>query len=231
MINKFNSASEVRKKLHTKKYIYDVEKYPFKAILENILGVELENIHYWLGDFSEFNKDTDQNTIIHKIFYANFEEKISSIYSDFIKNEISNFIPHDFYYQIVPTFRVGLPGNKFVGEYHKDSNYNHQDYELNINLGLSNYFGDASLKTEIEPNSNIFTKLECPYGQVFSFDHINCLHGCEINSTGKTMISFDFRLALSNFYYESSARSIGIGKSFNTGSYFSKDIIKTTLKN
>lgn len=231
MINKFDSPDEVRKALHRRKYNYDIKKYPFKEILENIFGVDLENIHNWLGDFSVFNKDTDQNTIIHKVFYANFDEKISSLYKHFIENEIANFIPSDFYYQLVPTFRVGLPGNKFVGEYHKDSNYNHQDYELNINLGLSNYFGDASLKAETEPNSNIFTSLECPYGQIFSFDHINCLHGCETNSTNKTMISFDFRLALSNFYFESSAKSVTIGRGFKTGSYFSKEIVKTNLEN
>ena len=223
------NPQDVRKSLHAKKYKYDVKKYPFKEILENVFGVELENLHHWLGEYSEFSKDTDQNTILHKVFYANFKEKISCLFDYFIKNEMANFIPHDFYYQLIPTFRVGLPGNKFVGEYHKDSNYNHQDYELNINLGLSNYFGNACLRAETAPNSNNFISLECPYGEVFSFDHINCLHGCEINTTDKTMISFDFRLALTNFYFESSAKSIGIGKSFNIGSYFSKEIIKTNL--
>lgn len=226
---KYDNPDELRRELHTKKYNYDIKKYPFKEICESIFGVELENIHHWLGNYSKFSKDTDQNTIIHKVFYANFEQKISSVYHQFIRNEIVNFIPSDFYFQLIPTFRVGLPGNKFVGEYHKDSNYNHQNYELNINLGLSNYFGDASLKTELEPNSNKFISLECPYGQVFSFDHINCLHGCEANPTDKTMISMDFRLALSDFYVKSSAKSIGVGTSFNTGSYFSKEIIKTNL--
>ena len=230
MLRKYNNSQEVRKELHTKKYNYDVEKYPFKDVLESLFGVELENIHQWLGEYSEFSKDNDQNTIVHKVFYANFEEKISSLYFDFIKNEIANFIPNDFYYQLIPTFRVGLPGNKFLGEYHKDSNYNHQDYELNINLGLSNYLGSACLRTEKKPDSKNFISLECPYGQVFSFDHINCLHGCEINSTDKTMISFDFRLALSNFYFKSSAKSISNRTSFNTGEYFSKELIKTKLK-
>ena len=231
MHSRYKNPQEVRRELHTKKYSFNIDKYPFKDILESLFGVELENIHEWLGVYSEFSKDSDQNTIIHKVFYANFEEKLSTLYSDFIKNEIVNFVPNDFYYQLIPTFRVGLPGNKFVGEYHKDSNYNHQDYELNINLGLSNYFGDASLKTELEPNSNNYISLECPYGQVFSFDHINCHHGCEINTTNKTMISFDFRLALGNFYFDSSAKSISIGRSFKTGSYFSKELIKTNLVN
>ena len=56
-------------------------------------------------------------------------------------------VKEDFYYQVIPTFRIGLPGNKFVGEYHKDSKYNHQSYELNFNLGISGYLGDAALKS------------------------------------------------------------------------------------
>ena len=34
------------------------------------------------------------------------------------------------------------------------------------------------------------------------FDHIDCLHGSDPNETDKTMVSFDFRLALKDIYYD-----------------------------
>ena len=97
-------------------------------------------------------------------------------------------------------------------------------------MGLANYLGKAALKTEDLPKSNNYIYLESPYGQFFSFNHIDCLHGSEENLTSKTMFSFDFRLALKEFYFDSSANSIGIGTPFKIGIYFSSEIIKSKCK-
>ena len=53
-------------------------------------------------------------------------------------HNLSQIIDFPFSYQVIPTFRLGLPGNRFVGEYHTDAKYNHPDFELNFNMGLSN---------------------------------------------------------------------------------------------
>jgi hypothetical protein len=56
------------------------------------------------------------------------------------------------------------------------------------------------------------------------FDHIGCLHGSEINQTGKTMMSMDFRLALADMYYEDpKARSVNMNSNFIIGDYFSEE--------
>ena len=112
-----------------------------------------------------------------------------------------------------------------MGEYHKDSSYNHQSYELNFNLGISNYIGQPALKSESKPGSGNFVTVECPYGSIFSFDHIDCLHGSDINQTSNTMVSFDFRLALKEIYFDTNANSVNLSKSFAPGSYFSKQYI------
>ena len=66
--------------------------------------------------------------------------------------------------------------------------------------------------------------LECPYGSIFSFDHIDCLHGADPNPYNKTMVSFDFRLALKDLYFKNDHQSFNQGKGFKPGSYFSKDL-------
>lgn len=215
----------IRPFLHGKNFIYNTDKYPFKETIEEIFGVELGKIHTTMGDFDPFSRSNDQSTMAHKVFYANFAKNIKPLYNDFISDVVSAIVPAEFYYQVIPTFRLGLPGNKFVGEYHTDRKYNHQSYELNFNLGLSNYRGKAALKTQIEPGSDEFMLLECPYGQIFSFDHLDCLHGSEINTSNITMASFDFRLAIKELYFDSEAKSINMSKGFKPGAYFSQNVV------
>ncbi len=220
------NATELRSALHTKRFSYSTINYPFKTILESLYGCDLERLHESLGNFEKFERNNDQSTLVHKVFYSNFSKVIQPIYERFIENFISKIVsPHQFYYQLIPTFRVGLPGNVFVGEFHKDTAYNHKGYELNFNLGLSNYCGQAALKAETKPNSNEFITLECPYGEIFSFDHIDCLHGSNLNQSNETMVSFDFRLALHELYFESNASSVNLKTSFKPGSYFSSNLI------
>ena len=219
MINK------LRKNLHSKHFDYDTNIYPFKSKLDNLFGFSCERMHHYLGDFKEFERENDQNTFAHKVFYANYKSLIYPIYKSFHQNFLSKIIKEPYYFQNIPTFRIGLPGNKFVGEYHKDSDYNHKDYEVNFNLGISGYEGKSALRTEKTPNSNDYIFLECPYGKIFSFDHIDCKHGSEKNQSNKTMVSFDFRIALKSLYYDSEEQSVNMKTKLNIGSYFSNELI------
>ncbi len=220
------SADLLRTSIHGKTFHYPVDRYPFKKVVESVLGVDLGELHNFLGSYERFKRINDQSTLAHKVFYANYFKTIKPLYEDFIVTYIADLIPFDFYFQAIPTFRIGLPGNTFVGEYHKDSMYNHQSYEINFNLGLSNYQGKASLKVERTPGSGDFINLESPYGTIFSFDHIDCLHGSEPNDSQKTMISFDFRLALKDLYFSSNLTSINMNSTFSPGSYFSDQLIE-----
>ena len=149
-----SDIAKLRQNLHSKSFNYDIRSYPFKEILEELLGCSLDHLHETLGDFEKFRRNNDQSTLAHKVFYSNFRNLIRPTYEKFIKEVVSKIIyPYKFYYQLIPTFRVGLPGNVFVGEYHKDSQYNHLPYEINFNLGLANYVGEAAFKTQKIPLS------------------------------------------------------------------------------
>ena len=136
-----------------------------------------------------------------------------------------DIIDFPFAYQKIPTFRVGLPRNRFVGEYHNDAKYNHPDFELNFNMGLSNFLKPCCLMSEKIPNTNEFFPIECHNGEIVCFNHLDCLHGSELNTTDKTVVSMDFRLAMIPFYKELDNKSINMNSSFKLGSYFSNEII------
>ena len=227
MLIKGLTASETRQKAHGRIFSYEVNKYPFKDELEKLFGIELHELHYWLGHFDKFDRKNDQQTIVHRVFYSNYFKVIEPIYKEFIRNFISTIIEFPFAYQVIPTFRIGLPGNRFVGEYHTDAKYNHPDFELNFNLGLSNYLKPCCLMSEKIPDSKIFYPLECKNGEIFSFNHIDCLHGSDINTTDETMVSMDFRLAMVPFYKEIDAKSVNMNSSFKIGDYFSEEIINS----
>ena len=59
--------NKLRSYLHTKKFNYSTEEFPFREILENLFGIELENLHKTLGNFKKFevknNISTDQSTL------------------------------------------------------------------------------------------------------------------------------------------------------------------------
>jgi hypothetical protein len=213
----------IRKRLHGLTFDYDTSLYPFKKVLEDLYGCELGGLHKHLGSYQLFDRQNDQSTLAHKVFYANYVSAIKPLYCRFINKFISPIVAVPFHYQVIPTFRIGLPGNRFVGEYHKDSKYNHLGYEVNFNLGLSGYTGEAALRVEKPAGSGDFVLLECPYGKVFSFDHIDCLHGSEPNPYDVTMVSFDFRLAVADLYRESDSASVNTGVEFRPGSYFSAE--------
>lgn len=220
----------LRQALHLKKFNYSTKTFPFKSDLEGLFGIdELSKLHEYLGRFDVFEQSNEQTTIAHKIFYAHFKKLDSSfqkIYIKFIETFIAQIVPYKFYYQTVPTFRLGLPGNKFVGSFHKDSLYNHKSYELNFNLSFCNYQGDAGLFSEDTPDSGCFIGMEIDYGEVMCFDHIDCMHGSKINTTGKTMVSMDFRLALAEQYFEDpDAFSINTHTAFKIGDYFNERLI------
>ncbi len=218
-------ADKIRSRLHGKLFKYDIKKYKFKEIIESLLGCPCSLLHTHLGTYEEFIQKTDQSTLAHKVFYSNYKRLLFPTYYNLQKEFIKEIVKEPFYYQVVPTFRIGLPGNKFVGEYHKDSDYSHQPYEVNFNLGISGYEGKAALRSETFPDSKTYTTLECPYGNVLSFDHIGCMHGSDINPYNTTLVSFDFRIALLSNYYDTKEQSIHRNKNLKTGDYFSEEII------
>jgi hypothetical protein len=220
----------LRQELHLKNFKYSTEAFPFVADLESLFGLaDLSKLHEQLGKFAVFDQSHDQSTIAHKVFYAHFKKPDSpfrAIYIKFIEKFIAKIVPCKFYYQTVPNFRVGLPGNKFVGDFHKDTFYNHKPYELNFNLSFCNYQGDAGLFIENIPNSGRYIGMEIAYGEVMCFDHIDCMHGSHINTSGKTMVSIDFRLAIADqYFYDPDAFSINTHSALKVGDYFNEQLI------
>lgn len=206
--------------MKTDVYKYDTSVYNFRDIICKILEVEdLEKIHE-LESYDVLSRELDQSTKWHKKFYENNSEFIR-IYLDFIQNVIKPIFNNEkLVYQKFPTFRVHLVNNLSVGEFHRDRDYGHSANEINFWLPFVDTYATNTIWVESQEGLGDFSPKSINYGEVYSFDGANLLHGNKINETEITRVSVDFRVVKYSEFIPSHKTSINTNTKFDIGGYF-----------
>ena len=218
-MNDFDFAKEmVYGKKHLQKINYDLNKYNFVDMVTKLFNKELNKLHeiqkqdYNL--FTEIGKDS--NTEFHKAFYKKLDEnwdEIKNEYDNFVKNEILPYLNlTEAMVQKFPTFRVMLPNNVAVVINHHDSDelHKHPTGEVNFVMALTNMFDTNTINVEKMPRLEEYVKINLNTGETICFNGNKCNHNNEINKTGFTRVSFDFRVLPLNYYqsnYEKTSAS------------------------
>lgn len=171
-----------------KMFDYELDEYPFPTLVRETLDVQ---------DLGGINVElplrtwqTDQQTPWHRDFYTIFP-MWRSVYDRFVREVIAPRVGEPCYYQNVPTFRVHLPGNLAVGEFHTDAVYHHPSGEVTFWVPLTDAYDTCSVwvvDDEDEPRAVLARP-----GEVVEFSAVDRLHGNRINDTGRSRVSFDFR--------------------------------------
>eukprot|EP01089_Gocevia_fonbrunei_P017638 TRINITY_DN577_c0_g1_i1.p1 TRINITY_DN577_c0_g1~~TRINITY_DN577_c0_g1_i1.p1 ORF type:complete len:229 (-),score=38.83 TRINITY_DN577_c0_g1_i1:87-773(-) len=212
-------------------FSYDPNKYDFVTVLKKIFNFEeLSQLHTtWpestKAGYVEFSND--QGTAFHKMYYNSPHlPEFLDVYERFVKEIIApSFADDTIVYQKKPTFRIHLPNNIAVGQKHRDGDYQHPAGEINFWLPFTNVFGNNGFYVETEPNKGDFHGLTMKYGEVFRFYGNQCWHYNQVNDTGVSRVSVDFRiLPNSKFDPGTEASSIKSNLKFNIGGYY--DIYK-----
>ena len=197
---------------------YDTDDFSFKELLWDWFKVDLDRLHE-NSKYKYFNRKTDQQTYWHKIFYKKVRssDEWNWTYKWFIK-EIKKvrWENKPIVYQKIPTFRVHFPDNVAVGEWHKDIEYRSEDWvnELNYYVPLT----EAKNTSTIQLEDNKI--LDSDYGEYWEWDGLNKLHGNVKNMTGKTRVSFDFRIHLMSEHKDTEVKSINTKTPFKIGDYY-----------
>ncbi|GIF47616.1 hypothetical protein DFJ67_7087 [Asanoa ferruginea] len=198
---------------------YDLNEYPFPALVARILRTsELAGLRP-SEDVPLLSRQMDQSTAFHRMFYENFDGELRAVYEAFIAEVIADELGEPFCFQAVPTFRVHLPGNVAVGEFHRDADYHHPPGELNYWLPLTPAWDSNTVWIEVPGTERQLPAAAMP-GQVVHFDALNLRHGNVQNQTGVTRVSFDFRCIPLRLYAESEGRSVNTGRRFAIGEYY-----------
>lgn len=220
---------------------YDVNKYPFVGLVENLFEVDdLSEIHTLLEVKSPgklFTNENDDATKFHDKFYKKLNSgwnELEETYKNFVVMVMRNvFDENSIIYQASPTFRVQLPNNIAVGGnkndlperygWHKDTDgeYAHPPFEKNFIIPLTNSKDTASVFIETFPNSDEFKSANMKVGEFFQFAGGECIHGNKVNVSGKSRVSLDFRVVLKDDYDEKYSESSKLkNKKFQVGGYY-----------
>ena len=206
---------------------YDIKKYQFRDIICNWLETyDLSKLHY-VQQYEHFERETDQSTIWHKKFYKMIrcDESFDESYIKFLTDEIKPRYGEEIVYQKIPTFRVHLPGNVSVGEFHKDKYYRDVRWaekvkEKNYYLPLTKAYGTNTIWAESEEDLGDYAPFDSNYGECIEWNASNLSHGNKDNITSKTRVSFDFRVIPKSRYVESNHLTINTKTKFGIGGYY-----------
>lgn len=224
-------------KKHMCKLKYDIKKYKFIEYIEKLFESELNNLHnIQKQEYEVFTKvGNDSNTEFHKKFYKRLDEgwDIQDEYDKFIKNEVLPFLSlSEAMVQKFPTFRVMLPNNVAIVNNHHDSDeiYKHPIGEINFIMALTDMYDTNTVNVEIMPRLNTYEKVLLNAGETICFNGNLCNHNNEINKTGKTRLSFDFRILPLNYYEENYNKcSASTNTKYIEGGYYKKVKVDNVL--
>lgn len=185
--------------------IINFDKTTFKlleTVQDHFKQNDLEQLHKDVIH-TLYSKSQDQSSTIHKKFYEIYEkEEFLKEYDKLIKDFIRPLYTEQIVYQKKPTFRIHMPGNVAVGEFHKDKDYSHSSNELNYWLPFTKAFDTNTVWIESEENKKDFKPYELEYGQILVFQGAILEHGNKPNQTDVSRVSIDFRVMPFSLYDE-----------------------------
>jgi hypothetical protein len=198
---------------------YPLECFDFPGIVAGILGSR-DLGALGLGDeMAVRTRETDQKTRWHAQFYAGFQTW-RTLYEAFVAQFAAPFFDEPFWYQAVPTFRVHLPDNLAVGQFHTDADFGHPEAEKTFWVPLTPASDSSTIWIESFPGHDDYTPQDAVPGQCIVFEGSRLRHGNHINRTGRTRVSFDFRSIGIGELEPSEVRSINSGLPFAPAGYY-----------
>ena len=243
LIHKFSKDEYPFERLTKNCYI---KYFNTQVELENIHHLLKSNlINYqdkeYFNEITKFGK-TDRKSVFNSIFYNYYDnnDEFKNLYIKFIKDFIKPiFFPHENYLvvQKTPNIRQHLPGTTTIGKLpsdhnsdfigiHKDGDFGHSKEEYNFILPVTKMFETNSIYFEEYPNSKIdyekYLNVNQDIGELGCYYFNQCYHYNKINITGKTRVSFDFRIIPFSKYFETNNLSETSKSKLIIGDYFIK---------
>ena len=217
---------------------FDICTYNFRPIIEEYLEInDLENIY---TEKLRFENPLDcMQTYYHKLYSIKIKtnSKFLVLYNKFINEYVGKIFNFDFLFESQPLIRVHQKNNVSVMDYHIDSVYLAPDgvseifkHEINFWMPLTKAYGTNSLWVESYPNKKDYTPIIASYGDLIEFDGANLYHGTEINTTGQTRVSLDFRI-LPKKIYDKSKKQLSEDTKIFLNDYYSEFEVKRNTFN
>ena len=146
---------------------------------------------------------------------------IRGLYQDFLIGEVLPLYGADLCVQATPTFRLARPGGGLaVAAWHTDAEYAHQVQTVNYWVPLTIAQGTSAMWLESAPGKGDFAPVAMQPGQYLEFSATTLRHGNKPNRTGRSRVSFDFRVIPYADYRDTGTVTATQGRALRLGDYY-----------
>ena len=191
--------------MRTQIFNYPLKEYNFTDLLEGMLEVnnlseiECESVienKTGSEDYSMYKNM--EHTRLYKKLYDKLDSDEGDLfyqtYRSFIKEVIRPQYNEPIYYQAKPTHRILYKNVEGVSRFHRDADYGHHPSEINYFVPQTVAENTNTIWIESEEGKGDFTPINVQLGQFARFKGVTLMHGAKKNRSGKTRVSFDFRI-------------------------------------
>lgn len=213
--------------IHLRCVHYNNDLYDFRSNLRDCFQVEnLDQLHNIGEDvqFDTFGSDTD--TWYHKQFYSYVSSyngaHMKQKYFQLVREVILPYLGiNQALVQTFPSFRIQLPEKRAVAHPHTDYELNHPYGEINFTYAFTDMYETNTIVIETSPGNNQYKRIILDENNIMSFNGNQCRHYNDINKTGKTRVSMDFRVLPLNYFNPDNVKnSYSSSRKFSDGGYY-----------
>ena len=189
--------------METSIFNYNLEKFNFTNIILDYLGVDdLSTLEVSLKDKFYASENSLYKNMEHSPCYQQLYRCLNSeagnrfydAYRRFILEVIRPQYNEPILYQQKPTHRILFLNTPGVSRFHRDRDYGHHLSEINYFVPQTNAYQTNTVWIESKEGLEDYTPLEVEPGQFVRFNGASLKHGAKLNETGKSRVSFDFRV-------------------------------------
>ena len=203
---------------------YDSDTYNFHDLISGYLGREdLSQLRseYATADDRSGNslyKNMEQSPLFQRM-YAGLRgpegAAFYDLYARFIREVIRPQYDEPIYYQSKPSHRILFADTPGQSRFHRDGDYGHDPGEVNYLVVQAPARGNNAMWIESEVGREDYRPLELEVGQYGRFKGVELSHGAMLNDTGRSRVSFDFRVIPASVAPERYRAGAGAGASGN----------------
>ncbi len=179
---------------------YDLARYDFPAAVREMLGVDdLSTLTIGTAANPEHSiyKNMEQTPLYTRLAEALRGEgsaRFRRTYRDFVAGEVQPRYSEPILYQACPTLRIIFADAEGVSRFHRDRDYGHDAREVNYTVALSDAFETNAIWIESKEGAEDYAPITLRPGEYARFDGASLSHGAVANRTGRSRVSFDFRI-------------------------------------
>ena len=126
-------------------------------------------------------------------------------------------------FQAEPNLRIQRPGDVAV-PWHADRDFGHHPAEHNVWIPLCDLVDDSQRVWFRDDDGTEYCPTVEP-GQALLFPGAVMVHGNQVNTTGRTRRSFDFRMIRAADWHDTGRRTVNYGVPMSVGAYWRESLV------